>query len=147
MGSWWITFSIVMWLPPLGVLFLVVLESPGLCLEVLLICLIVGGPMAGLGVLWYEKWCLRASSGVYGRKGMIGSLRIERMLSKILSFFYEILYLWTAAYMSPLSVSFNNFLVCLGFLLYILLTYQKIIFFLCLAPASQEVPFVYFQYT
>jgi hypothetical protein len=69
MGSWWITLlSIVMWLPPFEVPFLDVLGYPELCLEVSLICLIVGGPLASLGVLRYEKWCLRASSGVYGRK-------------------------------------------------------------------------------
>jgi hypothetical protein len=68
-GSWWITFFyIVMWFLPFGVPFLVVLSCLGLCLEVSLIYLIVGGPLAGLGVLWCGKWCLRASSGVFGRK-------------------------------------------------------------------------------
>jgi hypothetical protein len=47
--------------------FLVILGCPGLCLEVLLIYLTVGGPMVGLGVR-YGEWCLRASFGVYGRK-------------------------------------------------------------------------------
>jgi hypothetical protein len=50
--------------------FLVVLGCPGLYLEVLLICLTVGGPMAGLGVRRCGKWCLHVSSDVYGRKGM-----------------------------------------------------------------------------
>jgi hypothetical protein len=45
---------------------------------VLLICLIVGSPLAGLGVQWFGKWCLGASSDVYGRKRMIGALRKER---------------------------------------------------------------------
>ena len=48
--------------------FLVILRCPGLCLEVLLTCLTVGGPMVGLVVLRHGEWCLRASVGVYGRK-------------------------------------------------------------------------------
>jgi len=58
--------------------FLVVLGCPGLYLEVLLICLTVGGPMAGLGVRRCGKWCLQDR---------------ERTLGEILSLFYETLYL------------------------------------------------------
>jgi hypothetical protein len=79
MGIRWITFfSAVMWLLPFGVPFLVVLGCHGLCLEVLLIYLIVSGPMAGLGLMQCKKWCLCASSGVYGKKGMICTLRVEK---------------------------------------------------------------------
>jgi hypothetical protein len=35
----------------------------------------------------------------------------ERMLKEILSLFYETLYLWTTAYMSPLSLSYSEFFV------------------------------------
>jgi hypothetical protein len=35
----------------------------------------------------------------------------ETTLGEILSLFYEILYLWTAAYVSPLSISYGDFLV------------------------------------
>lgn len=35
----------------------------------------------------------------------------ERTLVEILSSFYETLYLWTAAYVSPLSISYSHFLV------------------------------------
>jgi hypothetical protein len=48
--------------------FLVVLEYPGLCLDVLSICLNAGDPLAGQRVLRCEKWCLHASFGVYGGK-------------------------------------------------------------------------------
>ena len=65
-------------LPPFGMPFLVVLGCPGLCPEVLLIYLIVSGPMAGLGLQQCEKWCLCASSGVHGKKGMICTLRAEK---------------------------------------------------------------------
>jgi hypothetical protein len=51
-----------------GALFSVVLGCPGLCLDVLLICMTIGGPLAGQGVQWCEKWCLRASFGVCGGK-------------------------------------------------------------------------------
>jgi hypothetical protein len=36
---------------------------------------------------------------------------MERSLGKILSLFYETLYLWTAAFVSPLLLSFSNFFV------------------------------------
>jgi hypothetical protein len=35
----------------------------------------------------------------------------ERILEKIKSFFFKTLYFWTAAYVSPLSISYNDFLV------------------------------------
>jgi hypothetical protein len=38
------------------------------CLDVLLICMTVDGPLAGLGAQRYGKWCLRASFGVCGGK-------------------------------------------------------------------------------
>jgi hypothetical protein len=76
-----------MWLPPFGVPLLLILGCPELCLVVLLICLIVGGPFAGLGVLWCGKWSLHASSSVYGRKGDRYFEDRERTLGKILSLF------------------------------------------------------------
>jgi hypothetical protein len=35
----------------------------------------------------------------------------EKTLGEILSLFYETLYLWTVAYVSPLSISVSDFLV------------------------------------
>jgi hypothetical protein len=35
----------------------------------------------------------------------------ERSLEEILSLFYDTLYLWTAAFVSPLSLSYSDFLV------------------------------------
>jgi hypothetical protein len=35
----------------------------------------------------------------------------ERTLEEILSSFYETLYLWTVAYVSPLSIIYSHFLV------------------------------------
>jgi len=34
----------------------------------------------------------------------------ERSMADIISLFFETLYFWMAAYMSPLSISFNDFL-------------------------------------
>jgi len=34
----------------------------------------------------------------------------ERSMRDIISFFFETSYLWTAAYVSPLSISFSDFL-------------------------------------
>jgi hypothetical protein len=52
----------------------------GLCLDVSLICMIVGGPLVGQRALQCGKWCLCASFGVDGRKGMLEILRIGRGL-------------------------------------------------------------------
>jgi hypothetical protein len=35
----------------------------------------------------------------------------ERTMAEIISLFFETLYLWTAAFVSPLSISFSDFLV------------------------------------
>jgi hypothetical protein len=56
------------WLPLFGVFFLIALGCPRLCLNVLLICMNVGGPLIGQGALGCEKWCLSASFDVYPRK-------------------------------------------------------------------------------
>jgi hypothetical protein len=72
-----------MWLPLFGVFFSIALGCPELCLDVSLICMIVGGPLVGQGVLGCGKWCLHASFGVYGRKGIIEILRIGRVLCGI----------------------------------------------------------------
>jgi hypothetical protein len=36
----------------------------------------------------------------------------ERTLGEILSLFYVTLYIWTKAYVSPLLISFSDFIVC-----------------------------------
>lgn len=54
--------------------FSIVLGCPGLCLNMLLICMTVLRPLASQGVLQCEKWCLCASFSVYGGKWMIETL-------------------------------------------------------------------------
>jgi hypothetical protein len=59
MESLWTTFFFIsMWLPPFVVLFSVVLGCPGLCLDILLICMTVG-------VLWQVKECCGVENGAY----------------------------------------------------------------------------------
>ena len=80
----------------------------GLCPNRFSICLLVGSPLEGQGVLQCGKWRLFAFFGAYGGKETIGALRT---LEKILASFYHTLYLWVTAYVSPLSISFDDFLV------------------------------------
>jgi hypothetical protein len=61
-----------------GMLFSVVLRCLGLCPDGSLICMTVGDPLAGQGVLRCRKWCLRASFSVCGGKRMIETLRTRR---------------------------------------------------------------------
>jgi hypothetical protein len=52
----------------------------------------------------------------------------ERTLEEIKSFFFRTLYLWTDAYVSPLSISYSDFLIIF-------------------VPSSYVLPLVYFRYT
>jgi hypothetical protein len=57
-SSWTISFSIVRLPVPYGMLSLVILGCPGLCLIGWLICLLVSGCVVAFGVLLYGRWCL-----------------------------------------------------------------------------------------
>jgi hypothetical protein len=121
MRSLWTTsFSLQCGFRYLECVFSIVLGCPGLCLDVLLICMTAGVPLAGQGVLQYRKWCLHAFFGVYG--GEMNNRNFEdkeRAMGEIFlcSLFFDTLYLWTAAYVSPLSISFSDFLVRFNFAL------------------------------
>jgi hypothetical protein len=47
---------------------IIVLGCPGLCPNRLSTCLLVNGPLEGLGVLWCGKWHIFASFGAFGEK-------------------------------------------------------------------------------
>jgi len=49
----------------------------------------------------------------------------ERTLEEIKSVFFKILYLWTIAYVSPLTISYNDFLVFLLLLVRCFLLYTS----------------------
>jgi hypothetical protein len=47
----------------------------------------------------------------------------EDLGGNLIFFFYKTFYFWTAAYVSPLTISYNNFLVCLRFLVRCIIFY------------------------
>jgi hypothetical protein len=64
------------------------------------------------GVLSCGRWSLVALCGAYGGNAMIDSLRTkERTIEDLISFFFHSLYSWSAAFLAPLTFSFNDFLV------------------------------------
>jgi hypothetical protein len=101
-----------MWLPFYGITFLLVLVCRGLCLEELSTYLPVGGSLEGRGVLRFGRWCQSVFCGVFGRKEIVGVSRIlESSMEDIFVSFLHTLYLWMVAFLSPLSISFTDFLV------------------------------------
>jgi hypothetical protein len=95
------------------VLSLLVLVCLGLCVGESLTCLLVGGRLEDRGVLRFGRWCRHAFFGVFGRKEIIDVFEdLERSLKYILTTFFHILYLWTVAFVPPLSLSFGDFLIC-----------------------------------
>jgi len=67
--------------------------------------------VAAPGVQSCGRWSLVALCGAYGGNAMIGSLDKERTTEDLISFFFHSLYSWSAAFLAPLSFSFNDFLV------------------------------------
>jgi hypothetical protein len=111
MESLWAIFcSIVRLHAPFGMFSSIDLGCLRSCLDELSICMLVSGLLATLGVLLCERWFLHDFCSVYGGKKMIEVLRIVRGLWKRLSLFFNILYLWTAAFVYPLVISYHNFL-------------------------------------
>jgi hypothetical protein len=100
---------LVMWFTLCGVLSLLVLVCLGLCLRKSLTCLLVGGHLESQRVPQFERWCQHAFFGVFGRKEIIGE-DWERSLEDILASFLHTLFLWTVDFVSPLSLSFSDFL-------------------------------------
>jgi hypothetical protein len=42
--------------------------------------MLVGGSLESQGVLWFGRWCQSAFFGVFGRKEILGVLKIWRIL-------------------------------------------------------------------
>jgi hypothetical protein len=59
-----------------GVTSLAGMVCVGSCLVVFLTCVLTGVPLEGLGVLWFEKWCLFVFFGRLGGRGTIDISRI-----------------------------------------------------------------------
>jgi hypothetical protein len=60
---------------PFGMFSLVDLGCLGSCLYELLICMLVSGLLATLGVLLCGRWCFRAFCGICGGKLVVEVLR------------------------------------------------------------------------
>jgi hypothetical protein len=86
----------------------------GLCLDELSTCLLVAGLLFALGVLLCRRWCPIVFCDVFERKEMIRVLRNVRRCWRSLRRFSSILYLWTTAIISPLDLSFHDFLAILS---------------------------------
>jgi hypothetical protein len=110
---------------PYGMLFLVALGCPGLCLIGWLICLPTSGWVVALGVLLYGKimpsclmWCF------WGDRNDRTFENQERTLEELKSFFFSSLFSWTAVFLGSLVISFNDFLV-----LFLLLLRRSLVYF------------------
>jgi hypothetical protein len=67
-------------------------------------------------VLQFGRWCLFAFFGVFGRREILGVLKTWRIPWRILLLhFFHTLYLWTKAFLSPVSISFSDFLILFFF--------------------------------
>jgi hypothetical protein len=100
-----------MWLPLCRILFFLGLVCHGLCLVELSTFLPVGGRLEGQGVLRFGRWYPFVFFGVFGRRETLDVSKTENSLEDIVASFFRMLYLWTVAFLSPLSLSFSNFLV------------------------------------
>ena len=65
-----------------GAIFFACLVCLRSCLVVFWACVLAGVPLVGLGVLWFEKWCLFVSFGQFRGRETIGVLRIWKALRK-----------------------------------------------------------------
>jgi hypothetical protein len=92
------------------VLSLLVLVCLGLCLGEFLTCLIVGGYLESRGVPRFGRWCRHAFFDVLKERNNRCFENLERSLDNILASFLHTLYFWTVAFVSPLLLSFGDFL-------------------------------------
>jgi hypothetical protein len=107
-----------------GMLFSVALGCHGSCLVAWQICLLIGGREVSPGVLWFGKWFLYTSCGVYDRKEMVDVLRtLGRSLEELTTFFFLTLFTWKATWLAPLVISFSDFLVLFSSPNYVSLVY------------------------
>jgi hypothetical protein len=73
--------------------------------------LFASGWMGALRVLSCGRWCPLAFCGAIGGKETIENFEDrEKKLEELKSFFYS-LYTWTAVFLAPMVISFNDFLV------------------------------------
>jgi hypothetical protein len=100
-----------MWLPLCGILFFLGLVCLGLCLEELSTYLPVGGRLEGQRVLRFGRWCPFVFFGVFGMRETLDVSKTWKIPWRIVASFLHMLCLWTVAFLSPLSISYSDFLV------------------------------------
>jgi Ca2+/Na+ antiporter len=64
-------------------------------------------------VLRFGRWCQYAFFGVWNERNLRCFEDVESFMEDILALFFHILYLWIVTFMSPLSLSFVDFVVFL----------------------------------
>jgi hypothetical protein len=109
-NQWTTSFFTVRWLPLCGILSSLDLVCLGLCLGEFSICLLVGGILEGRRVLRFGRWCQYAFFGVWKERNLRCFEDVESSMEDILVLFFHTLYLWMVAFLSPLSLSFVDFL-------------------------------------
>ena len=99
-----------------GAIFLAGLVCPGSCLVVFWIYVLAGVSLAGLGAPWFGRWCLFVFFDLFGGRETIGVLEdLKCSMEEILASLLFSLYSWTVAYLSPLSLSYADFLFRFSF--------------------------------
>jgi hypothetical protein len=109
-------FFTMIWLPLCGITFVLVLVCSGLCLEELLTSLLVGVSLEGLEcydledganlhLLFIYFFC------VWKERNLRCFEDLESSMEDILASFFHTLYFWIVAFLSPLLISFADFLV------------------------------------
>jgi hypothetical protein len=94
-----------------GAIFLAGLVFLGSCLVVFWIYVLVGVPLAGLGVPWFGRWCLFVFFwSIWRERNNRCFEDLESSMEEILASLLYSLYSWTAAYLFPLSLSYADFL-------------------------------------
>jgi hypothetical protein len=94
-----------MWLSLCGILSLLNLVCLGLCLKTLSPYSPVGEILEGR-VLRFGRWYQSTFFGVWNEINLRCFEDFESSMEDILVSFFHILYLWTMAFLSPLSLSF-----------------------------------------
>ena len=90
-------------------------------------CLPVSGLLGGGGVQRFGRWCLLVFFGVYGGRRIIGALRTWRGPQRTFYLHVFILCIFGLAFVSPMSISFDDFFVCFSLYSLVIL----VVYFLC----------------
>jgi hypothetical protein len=93
-----------------GIMFFLGLVCLELCLEELSTYLLLGRRLEGQGVLRYGRWSICILWCVWKERNLRRFEYMENSLEDIVVSFLHMLYLWTVTFLSPLSISYSDFL-------------------------------------